>query len=343
MRPSTPPRRRALLLLVGLLAAAELTTGVAAAVDQRADQAHARHVAQEKRAAAAYRTALHPLLLRVFDAVQPLQDVIDAYATPRPGLTAARDDVFSRSKAAAELRSVRTALKAVPAPATYRTAAPALEQALGQLIKAADDLSSATHAKADRNGVIKALQRSGDELFDAETEWGIKVALVDTALLVPVPQADRALAHGRKAPSLGRFIQVSDLACAKAFADQNRVPRLNTLAAARAGLPRLATILRTSAVQLRAVRLPASSKAAQHRLDVQLRGVTEAAAAIDALVRASRKGGTDALIKALQRFEDSFDQFQALSTSYRDLGVTVCAAFFRDDPKPSRSSGNLAA
>ena len=82
---------------------AQLVVGAVGAGGIRADHRRTAALERERKAVASYRLKLGPLVAQVFDAVQPLQDVEDAFAQTRPGLLVARNDVFARGGSGQDL------------------------------------------------------------------------------------------------------------------------------------------------------------------------------------------------------------------------------------------------
>ena len=99
-------KRVVLPALIGLLALGQVVTGLVGASGIRADQRKAAAIAAEKRAVARYKAGVQPLVVAVFDNVQPLQDTDDAFSDPRPGLERARNDVLAHSGAGTGLHAL---------------------------------------------------------------------------------------------------------------------------------------------------------------------------------------------------------------------------------------------
>ncbi len=334
-----PSLRRVIPALVGLLALSELGVGVAAAADQRADLAKQRRIATEKRVEKAYVDAVRPLVVRVFDAVQPVQDVADAFAKPQPGQLAARDDVILHGGAVKDLAAVSTALHRLTPPARFRDEADQLGAGLTALTDAMKTLDRATHAKGDRTGLVRAYGDGFDALLSAEQTWGLPVSLLYPDASLPLPWADRISDHGRHVPTQGGFIQAADLACAKTAEAIAQLPDRPAADEVLHVFPKQAALIRSAVRTLRRVPRPASAGATGHRLDVQLQAVQRGTATLDQLSAALRRHDLTAYkaaLPGLTRFERAMDETGAIYTS---LGATFCGDAFTDDTAaPSKSS-----
>jgi hypothetical protein len=340
MTPSAV-RRVLLPLLVGVLALGEVATGVVAAADQRADQARHRRAVAEQRAAAAYVEAVRPLSIKVFDAVQPIQDSLDAFAHLRPGLWSAGQDVVTKSGALQEVGAARTALLARRAPATHRAAAAELATALKQLEDAIRELDKAYRA-AQKSSDECSTCLAEDHLGQAESAWSYALLKLGASTM-PAPSADNGLANGRKAATRGGFIHASDLICAQAQHEVFLLPDLSPDQDVRRNLPKLAKILRTSVASLRKVKLPASRAAVQHRLDTELQSVTSLATTYDRMAAAAKRQDRRAFDAALALVDDQLAALKRLSSTYKGQGVSRCTSFFAVPEDKKASKDGLSA
>jgi hypothetical protein len=330
-RPAS--RHRLLHALLALAVAAELGTGLVSARHLRAEQARAAAAAAEKRAEAHYVEALRPLALRVFDAVQPVQDAADAFARPRPGLQVARDDVFAHAGGQQELQAVAGLLRHQRAPKGYRALAVDLGTSLEGLTTSLSALHQATTAPADSQGRVAAFGTGMDQLVIAEYAWRSALIALDPRQTIPAPTPDRESANGRTAPTRGGFIHASDLVCAQADETASRLPRLGDADYVRVNFPKLAAALRKALASLQRTPAPADTAAFGHRLTVDLKGATQLADEMDRLSTALRRGDLGAYQAALRDFPAALDASRAISVAYRSVGVTECAEMFDVDPK----------
>ena len=335
-------RRWALPVLLAVLLVAEVTTAAVGASGIRADQRKAAALARERRAVADYLKAVHPLLLQVFDAVQPLQDASDAFAHPASGQTGARDDVLAHSGAEASLAASAKKLAALHAPRTLSTKSAALSTHLAALQGAAKTLAAATKVHGDKTGFVAAFDVGFDKLLTAESFWHIAVVdLYDSP--VPTPSADRAQAQGRKTPTKGGFLHVSDLACARAGDDLSAAGVPRDGASVLRIYPKRAQAIRAVRTRLLAARSDATSAAFLHRLTVQLTALGELPAALDAITVAVRKQDLAALTAADKRFDAALITVRDLSRSYGSYGATVCRELFDVDDVLSGTDSGLSA
>jgi hypothetical protein len=339
-------KRIFLPLLIGLLAIAQVVTGLVGASGIRADQRHDRAVAAEKRAVAAYRAKVQPLVVQVFDVVQPLQDASDAFDTPRPGLESARDDVLEHTGAVAALSDVTTKLKAQKAPKTLAAAGTKLASNLADLRTAAIKLAAATHAKGDAHGFVAAYGDAFDLLYSAETGWTLAVR--DTfgekaTSALPLPSAARTGAAGRKTPTKGSYIHASDLACEKAMDDYDNLPTLSAEQSIKLNAPREAAIIRRLLASLGAVPGPPADGAFVHSVRVQAKGNLAVATALEQLSSALKRLDQTAYQAAFKRYVAAFASARALSRLYKKYGVNSCAQFFDVDQAVKSGSGTAKA
>ena len=338
-------KRVLLPALIGLLAVAVAVTGLVGASGIRADQRKAAAIAKEKKAVARFKEATKPLVISVFDAVQPLQDADDAFSSPRPGLTAARDDVLSHSGASTGLHAVAVKLKALPVPKTLTAQAKELRTQLDALISASNSLAEATHATADTHGFVAAFGDGFEELLSAETAWLLAVQHLygdDTTL--PLPTASRTSAHGRQVPTKGGFISTSDLTCTRAGVAMGDLPDLPDDQDIRTNFPKRAAIVRTAVSTLLKVPAPASAAAFQHELRVQLHASMAMATAYEQLRAAFVHADIGAYRASLRSLHAAEAAAQALSRAYKTYGVSECAFFFNvDGPAKKSGSGGVSA
>jgi len=310
-------------------------------MDLRADQARARAAAAERREQAGFTAAVRPLAVRVFDVVQPIHDVLDAFARPRPGLAETRDDVILRSGAVEELREVTKELEGLPVPESRRQEAAVLSRSLGGVTAAVTQLGRAARSPADRSGYIKAFGPAVDGLAGAEYAWAGAVSRIDLDASIPVPASRRTAARGRTTPTRGGFIQRSDLACAESLALMLRLPERTLIDDLRLNMPKRTGAMRKTLAVLGRTPLPAASAVSQQRLLVQLEAARAATRSIDRVASAIRAGDVERYRAASQDLTASFASLTELSQAYRAYGATLCADLFDDgeDPeKPSRKT-----
>src|SRR4051794_3823849 len=108
--------------LIGGLCLVQIIVGGAAAASISSDHRRAAAIAKEKRDVAAFRAAVSGLALGVFDAVQPIQDVVeDEAGFAQPYYPQLRNDVLDRSGAVAALADLRARLAKVVVPRSRQT------------------------------------------------------------------------------------------------------------------------------------------------------------------------------------------------------------------------------
>jgi hypothetical protein len=350
--PQEPPRRRrrlrtVLLSLLVLLTITGLVWGGMAVADQKRKDRERREaaarVAAEKRAAAAYITALRPLVIRVFDDVQPVQDVYDAFAHPRPGLAAARDDVILHGGGLRDLKTLKVALDRLRAPTTYVSQISGLSDGLQSLVASMLELERTSHDKPDSHGFIEAFGSAFEGLLTAEVRWADAVSVLDPKGAWPLPDEKRAQARGRKVPTASSFILGSDLACGKSnaaleFEDFKRPARtvLKTY-------PKVSKEIRALVVQLRAVPHPARQRAFQHRLEIGWSASVDVAKEFDAVTAAYRHRDPVAYDRAFKRLLEALDQMLDLGRAYKAQGVSMCAGFFGTGDGKSKGGSSTTA
>jgi hypothetical protein len=345
--PPAPARKRrwlkrTLLSTLVLLVIAGLVGGSLAYLDHRREVQHkkevAARIAAEKKAEAAYLAAVKPLAIRVFDAVQPIQDTFDAFRSLRPGLSAAREDVILHGGAAAALAAVREALAALKAPTTQTTEVQNLQLAAASLSKAVKRLRDLVPALRKPAG-SPAFPDAVDAFSDAESEWGSALRRLQRTSSLPSPYEERAFAYGRKVQTLGGYILAAELVCGRAEADlcDLRHPEPKDLK----NLPREAKVLRTAVAELRKIPVPASKRALGRRLDVELQSTLSLAVTEEKLYAAYKKRDYNAYKRALQLWDEQDAAFRRVDSTYRSLGITTCTVFFgSDDDKPAKKSLN---
>lgn len=339
-------RRLRLPALIAVLVVAELITATVGASHLRADQRKAAAIAAEKRAVAAYRVRLRPVVEQVYDAVQPLQDSQDAFAHPVPGLVGAQNDVLSRSGAVASLGAASATLRGLAAPRQLTTTAATLRTTLARLTSAAQALAAATTTKGDAEGYIAAFGAAFDLLSSAETDW--TVALQDVLgrhALFPSPSADRVQAHGRRVPTHGGFIEQADLACARGFSDLEAQGKIADLATAVRVFPQQAAIARRTARKLLTLRADPRAAGFQHRLGILLTAHEEFPRSLEALASAGRHRDQAAYTAALRRFEATFPTLRDLSRALSTYGARLCGNYYNVDDllAPKGRPGTLTA
>jgi hypothetical protein len=319
---------------LGLLILSCLGTGIASAKQQHDDQVRKDRIAAEKRAADAYVKAVRPIADRVFDAVQPIDNAIDAFGNPRPGVGIGLRDVVTKGGAAAELAAVREALAAKQTPRTHRAASAHLAEALGELSKAVAAMDHSVRAPD-----TDACESCGaeDELRVAETSWASALGDLGAAPPMSAPGPDGGSPEGPTRPTRGGFIHASDLACATSSVALSGLPERDDVDAVRFNFPREAAILRSSVTALRKIKLPSNSAPLARRLDVDLRSATGLAATLDQLSSALKTGNAARYHSALAVLDTELKAMDKLGSTYRSLGATSCASFFgTPDKKSSR-------
>jgi hypothetical protein len=337
-------RRAVVPALLALIVVAEISTALVGSASIRSDQRKAAAIAAEKRAVAAYRVALQPLAIRVFDAVQPLQDVDDAFATVAPGQLGARDDVLAHSGAVATLTAVGTSLRDVRVPKSLHSQGATLSADLAGLQTAAKALAAATTAKGDRTGFVSEFGSGFDLLLSAESNWiDALQAVYGKDLALPTPGADRSGAHGRSAPTKGGFLQQADLTCARGGVDLDRAGKITDLDTQIRYLPQHAAIIRRTGKALLALRTDAASAAFQHRLGIELKAHEAYPTALEAIVRAAKARDVNAYDAAQKDFAQATLTLRDLSRSFKAYGATVCSNYYNVDSllAPTGGKGTL--
>lgn len=329
-------RRRVLSVLGSLVLATAVTAGVLVTLDVREERALAAAAEKERRASEAYRRAVAPLAVRVFDAVQPIQDAEEAFAKPQFGLLGAHDDVILRTGVLEELAAVVKRLDGLPVPDTHRQDARVLRTSLGTLRAAVARLGRAVRAPIDTFGY-------NDEHFDAHTSfvgsmgvWAGAVSRVDAKGVMPVPTAGRAASRGRSVPTRGGFVHGSDMACARAVAADARLPKRSPRQELLVNMPKRTAALRTALQQLARVPVPASAKPFRSALSVHLRAATELGRTLDRLSMEVRQYDQEGARKAVQDVYATFSSLRTLSAQYRKIGATMCGDYFDpgEDKRP---------
>jgi hypothetical protein len=330
-------KRILLPLLIGLLAVGQVVTGLVGASSIRADQKHAREVAAEKRAVAAYRKAAGPVVLTVFDAIQPLQDAYDAFNKPRAGLIRAQVDTIRSGAAGTALASAKKTLDGLRAPKTLKDAAARLTAGLSQLRTAESGLVAATRAKTNAFGFSSAISDGYDKLSSAEASWNTAAGDVFGGAPLSLPSIDRALAQGRKVPTRAGFIHAADLVCAANGERVDALPEVGSVELVRDQFPKLAGIIRDNEKQLRTLHLPAADATLQHRITVQLGSASQLPAQMEVLSSALKRHDLAAYTASERRFDAALAASSALAKAFKDLGVTSCYAFYNVDSAGSSS------
>jgi hypothetical protein len=211
--------------LIGVLCLAQLVVAGTAAADLRADQRKAAALAREKRAVAAFHTALMPIAFGVFDSVQPLHDAVDdEKVVSQPYFPQLRNDAFDRTGAPTAVLALQGKLAKLDAPASRAKSMKALTQAMKDLLAATKQLAAATHAKGDRDGYVRAFGPALSALESSSSHW--RSALVDEfgPGKVPSPSTSRFSDAGRKSPSKGTFVVAMDRACGTASVAMDAIP-----------------------------------------------------------------------------------------------------------------------
>ena len=332
-----PSLRRVLVpALVGLLALGELGAGAAAAVDQRADQARARRVAAQHRAEAAYLRSLQPLVVRVFDAVQPVQDAADAWNAASAGSYRVLMDVLDHAKPAEEVRAVAAAVRSLPVPRTLPTTGTGLADKLDALAEAVGALRVAPKAGASLDARFAALDGATVDLELSEQDWAAALVVLDRAGRWPYPNPSRGMAAGRDVATRGGFVVASDLACAKLGVAIAALPDRSAVDTVLHRFPKQAALIRSSVAVLRKVRAPESERALARTLDVQLQAVSQSTSALDLLSGALRRHDMTAYRAALPRLARFDRALEQAHGTYSRMGAGICAEVFQgDDVSPS--------
>jgi hypothetical protein len=325
-------------VVVGVLASGVLGSGITAAVHQHREQVQKQRIAAQKRAVEAYVAAVKPLAIRVYDAVQPIQDAIDGFADLKPGVTQARDDVVLHGGAIGELGVVRESLAGLKVPRDRRTESQTLLTALAGLSTSVKKLHDVVPSLRSNGGWTTEYGTAEDTFTLAEQQWGIALAALQPVFNIPSPLASRGYSFGRQVPTLGGFILGSDLACGRAEHELNRL-RHPKPANPFTTLPAEAKVLRRAVAALRKVPLPAARQAMQHRLDVELRGTLSLATSYERLAAAYRRHDVAGLDAALELWDEQRAALRRVDSTYKAVGVSICTAFFAvDDGKPAKKS-----
>jgi hypothetical protein len=323
-------RRVLLPLLIAIAVLAQLSVGIAGASSIRADHRHAAAVARERRDVAAYQVRLVALTTQVFDAVQPLQDALDAFAKPSPTQHASQFDVILRSGALEALKRTGTALAAVEVPRSLRARSKALQDGLDQLESAAVTLKDAAGAGASAD-VAATVSDAFDYLSTAETVWVEAVTdLLGDKHPVPLPSVGRDAAHGRTAPTHGSYIQQADDLCGAAETAGLKVGRPSTAAGTYTRqIHTLRLVSHDLNAHLLAVQAPAEAASRAVRLQTLIHG--EAAlfdTGFTGIETAVARHDAGALRAAEASFREALRISRDLSDAFRSYGVSVCASYF---------------
>ncbi len=339
--------RRTLMSLVVLVTITGLAWGSLAYVDHRREErerkAEVARVAAEKKATALYVAAVHPLALRVFDAVQPLQDVYDAFAHPRPGLVSARDDVIQHGGALRDLKGLKLQLDRLQPPPVYGDQVSGLAPGLQSLVAAVLELERTSHDRPDSHNYIRAYGPAFQALLDAEIRWADAVSVIDPEGLWPLPDEKRAQARGRNVPTAASFIMRSDIACGQAnaaleFEDFKHPEKvvLNTF-------PKVSKEIRALVVQLRAVRQPTTKRAFRHRMEIGWSASVDVAKQFEAIAAAYKRRDVVAYDRSYKRLLEAIEQMEDLGRAYTSQGVSMCAGFFGADAGKSSGGSSTTA
>jgi hypothetical protein len=332
-------------VLIALLVIAEIATAAVGATNIRADQRRTAAIAAEKRAVATYRLQLHPIVERVFDAIQPMQDVSDAFARPAPGLAAARNDVLARSGAVQTLTAAATSLSSVKPPRTLTAQAKKLTEDLSHLSVAAKALAGATTAKGDRAGYVAAFGTGFDLLLNAEYSWSRSLGDIYTdksGYISPLP--NRAGAAGRKVPTHGGFIQQADLVCARGMTELDAEDKITDLSSLIRVSRSEAVIIRRTATKLARLKADPAASGFQHRLTILLSAHDEYPKTLEALATAASRHDPAGVTAAEKRFSASLPTIRDLSRAFEGYGAKVCANYYNvDDLLAPKGKGTLSA
>jgi hypothetical protein len=335
--------RRTLVSLVVLLVVAGLVGGSLAYVDHRREVRHKKEVAArlaaEKKAAAAFLTAVKPLVVRVFDAVQPIQDVYDSGGHRRKGYEAARDDVIQHGGALRELKAVKLAIARLKAPVTYAEQADRMANHLDALIAAVTALEKSSHEKGNASGIITSYGPNFQNLESEELLWSSVVGNLDKAGTWPLPSEDRKLAHGRKAPTTGGFISGSDFACGRAYAALEFEDFKNPDKFIRSTYPKITKEFRALTTRLKAVPYPTRQRPLRHRLELGWTSLSDVATQMGAVSAAFKRRDVTAFERSFARLKEALDGMNDLALAYKSVGAEECYRLLVvDDGKKGSSS-----
>jgi hypothetical protein len=331
--PAAPVRKRrwlkrTLLSLVVLLVIGGLVGGSLAYVDHRREVQHKKEVAArlaaEKRAEAAYLAAVKPLAVRVFDVVQPIQDVYDSFGHRRPGYEFARDDVIQHGGALRELKAVKLAVSRLTAPPVFAERQDGMLRQLDRLVAAVTALEKSTHERGNSFGLIPSFGPRFQEFQTAAAIWSATLRPLDALQVWPLPSEKRELAHGRKAATVGGFIVTSDYACGKAsealeFEDFKHVEK--TL---RSTFPKVSKQFRLLIPTLKAAPFPTKERPLRHRLELGWTSMGDVVTQMDAMTRAFKRHDVTAFKRAASRLDQAVDGMNDLALAYRSVGATAC-------------------
>jgi len=318
-------RSRVLLVAITVVLLGVLSTDLATAAHLRADERHARAVAAEARRVQAYREHLRPLVERVYDEVQPLQEAVDFYLDPGPDAEQIRQDVFLRSGAHASLAHVRAQLTALPQPPSLRQQARTLNDAAGALVDAANRLERT--ARADPLGQ----QRGAESLLGgAVLTWFRAVtAVYGQAALPALPYGGTPPAGARRPSSHGSWIRAADGVCSAAIDSGLALPDLNTARNVVAAGPRYAKLVRSTLSGLQALpAAPADKARLAQGVTPSLRATGRMADGLESLAAAGRAGDLAAIRSAIRMLTTGLRASRQLSHNLDSYGATVCGDFF---------------
>lgn len=315
-------RKRLLPLLIGALCLAQVIVGGAAASSIRSDHRKAAAIAKEKRDVAAFRAALVPIALGVFDVVQPLQDVVDDPSFAQPFYPQLRDDVLDRSGAVATLAALHVRLTNVSAPRSRRESLAAFTKGMTELVSAAKLMAAATHAKGDRSGYVRAFGPAFDTLSTGTSFWTIALSDEFGAGKVAAPSSKRVNAAGRRTSSKGGFVGAADRACGTAFVSLDALPERHGFAFVQESLPKHIVINDHLHKSLRSIAVPADAPA--RRLTTMLAALAAFTEHERGLVTASRSQDPAVFEAARQGWLGDLPAVRDLSHAFGEYGATLC-------------------
>ena len=338
--------RRTLVSLVVLVTITGLVWGAMTVVDNRREErerkAVAARLAAEKKAEAAYVAAVKPLAIRLFDAVQPIQDVWDASGHRRPGYPQARDDVIQSGGSLRDLKALKSALARLRAPVAYTQAATRMTQGIDNLISAVTALTTSSHEKGNSRGRIPSFGLNFQALQDAELRWTAGVGELGATRTWPIPSENRHLARGRKAPTIGGFIMGSDFACGKAYAALELEDYRHPEKLIRSTYPKISAEFRTLAARLKSVSFPSRQRSLRHRLELGWTSLQDVATQLDAISSAFKRLDVRAYDRGYARLREAGDGLEDLALAYKSVGVDGCFHLLTVDGEDKGGSSKSA-
>lgn len=330
-------------LLVGTVGLAVLVTGTAQAGALRADERAEARRAAVARAERAYRDGLRPVAESVFDHVQPLQDVFDAFDAPHAYDLGVRDDVLAKGGARAAVLARQRELRANEAPVRYRPLAKRLDDALTAFAQAGARLAEATTLAAGEDGGVQAYDDGRRTLEGAELSWTSAALEVFGEEVPPsLPAGKRAAARpGRSPKSKGAYLYAADRVCGGVDDASAALPDPQDVRQFLRVAPKALTLELSAVQRLQAVPRPAGDDRALVAVDAELTTYTKGLTATRTVVERLR-GGTGGLSPAEATLLLGLDDVaRRVSKGYSGYGATVCADYF-DPGEAGGGSGGQA-